>query len=138
MLFLNAVGETENELGIRYKKADLLRRMKRLQNVIGADPDIMARVAIGDETVRYDPEFLRRSSLHDMFANFDELFDLFWKNMQMDKLVKANRVEAKRQHSLVEKWPYRVTQRTSRKDFDLICASSVTGWERYVELARTE
>jgi hypothetical protein len=56
MLFLNATGEKENELGICYKKADLPRRMKRLQNLIGVEPDIIARIAMRDETVYYDPE----------------------------------------------------------------------------------
>ena len=136
MLFLNATVEKENELGTRYRTADLPRRMERLLNLIGGDVNIMARSIAKDKTVQYDPEFLRRSSLHDMFADFDKLFDLFLKDVRMDGLAKANRVKTKRQHSLVEKWPYRVTRSTSRKDFELMSTFSVSGWERYVELER--
>ncbi|KAF1998521.1 hypothetical protein P154DRAFT_495217 [Amniculicola lignicola CBS 123094] len=138
MLFLNATGEKENQLGNLYGTADLPRRMKRLLDLIGPDTDIMTRIAMGDETVKNDPEFLRRSNLHNMFANFDELFDLFSKDVRMNDLAKANRVKTKRQHSLIEKWPYRVTKSTSRNCFDIMCASSLSGWERYVEFERAE
>jgi hypothetical protein len=138
MLFLNATGEKENELGICYKKADLPRRMKRLQNLIGVEPDIIARIAMRDETVYYDPEFLRRSNLHDMFADFDKLFDVYLKDVRLDELAKENRVKMKTQHSLVEKWPYRVTHSTSTRDFELMCTLSVSGWERYVEWERAQ
>jgi hypothetical protein len=138
MLFLNATGEKENELGTHYKAADLRRRMKRLDNLIGVDTDIMARIATMPETVRYDPEFLRRTNLLDMFADFDKLFDTYLKDIRMDELTKENRIKTKRQHSLVGKWPYRVTHSTSRRDFELMCTLSVSGWERYVELERAE
>ncbi|KAF2183506.1 hypothetical protein K469DRAFT_689972 [Zopfia rhizophila CBS 207.26] len=88
MLFPNAIMEKEKELGTRYQKADLPRRMERLHNLIGDDTDIMARIATRDETVRYDLEFLRRSSLHDMFSDFDRLFDLYLKDVRMHELAK--------------------------------------------------
>lgn len=138
MLFLNATREEGNELGTQYKTADLHRRMECLHNLIGVDTDIKARTVIGDKTVQYDPEFLRRSNLHDMFADVDKLFHIFLKDIRMNELAKANRIKMKKQHSLVEKWPYRVTHSTSRKSFDLMCTLDLCGWERYVELERAE
>lgn len=129
MLFLKAAKEIENELGTRYQAADLPRRMERLTNLIGVDTDMMARIAIDNKTVPYDLGFFCRSKLHARFADFDELFDLFLRAAQMDEFEKANRVKTKRQHSLVEKWTYRVTNRTSKKDFDSLRTEDVSGWE---------
>jgi len=138
MLFLNAVKEIENVLGARYKEADLPRRIGRLTNLIGVDTDMMAQIAIENKTVTCDPEYLCRSVLPDRFADFDKFFDLFLKVVRMDELEKTNRVRTKRQHSLVEKWPYRVMNRTSKKDFEILRTQDVSGWERYVELERAE
>jgi hypothetical protein len=111
--------------------------MNRLTNLIGVDTDMMTRIAIENKTVPCDSEFLCRSQLHEMFADFDELFHLFLKAVRMDELEKANRVKTKRQHSIVEKWSYRVTNRTSKKIFDILHMEDVSGWERYMELERT-
>jgi hypothetical protein len=138
MLFLNAIGEKENELGNSYKTTDLSRRMERLQTLIGIDPDIMARIAVRDDTVRYDPEFLRMSNLQDMFVDVDKLFELYLKDVRMGELAKVNCVKMKRQHSLVEKRPYGVTDSTSRRDFELMCTLGGSGRERYVEVERVK
>jgi hypothetical protein len=101
--------------------------MNRLTNLIGVDTDMMTRIAIENKTVPCDPEFLCRSQLHEMFADFDELFHLFLKAVRMDELEKANRVKTKRQHTIVEKWSYRVTNKTSKKVFDILRMEDVSG-----------
>jgi hypothetical protein len=78
------------------------------------------RAMVGNKAAMYDPEFLRRCSLHDCFGNFDELFDLFCNNVRMDDVAKANGVRVKKQHTLVEKWPYRVTPRTTKQEFEIM------------------
>ncbi|KAL5119566.1 hypothetical protein ACEQ8H_002412 [Pleosporales sp. CAS-2024a] len=137
MLFLNATEEKEHELLLEYQKNDMPRRMKRLQDLIGLDEDILTRIMMGDRnTVQYDPEFLRRTNLHAMFADFDRLFDLYLKDVRMSELTKKNRVKMKKQHSIVEKWPYRVTKSTSVREFKLMDTLSLSGCERYVEIER--
>lgn len=138
LLFLNVAHEKEHELGMTYKKADLASRMKRLVKLIGVDMEATARLAMGDRTLLFDPEFHRRMRLHDMFADFDELFDGFLKGARMNELAKQNGVRVKKQQSVVDKWPYRVTQRTSEKEFEIMSNLVVTEWERYVELEQAE
>jgi hypothetical protein len=123
--------------GSMYKPtADMERRMKRLRDMIGDDMSFYARLARGDMSAANDPEFIRLMMCYDMFADFDGLFRLFLQDVRMDELVKANGVKMKIRNTFVEKWPYRVTQSTSKEAFDRMVTSNLSGWERYVEIER--
>lgn len=42
----------------------------------------------------------------------------------------------KYKHTVIEPWPLRVTKRTMKEEFEIRCASTHTGCERYMEFER--
>jgi hypothetical protein len=95
----------------------------------------MAMMARG-ASVMSRPEMIRISSCYTMFGDFEKAFGTFLKDVQMHKLTKKYGIKIKEKHSIIKPWPLRVTEETTKAEFEIRCATLHTGCERYMEFER--
>ena len=81
----------------------------------------------------YDPEIIRFMTAKDMFRDFDELFSRFKRQCRLDEISKANRLEMRSKHIIVQPWPMRIKDNATQREFEVLLASGHVGSERYVE-----
>jgi hypothetical protein len=54
----------------------------------------------------------------------------------MHKLTKKYGIKIKEKHSIIKPWPFRVTEETTKEEFEIRCATLHTGCEWYMEFER--
>ena len=81
---------------------------------------------------------LRISVCFTMFGDFERASDTLSKDIGMHKLANKYGVKIKETHSLVERRPLRVTERSTKETFEIGCVSSRTRCERYRKFERVE
>lgn len=135
MLFLNAVGEvyhnSEQNSRQRFKES-----MQLILKFIPVNPMTIINMMADGTGGMSTPEMIRISSCYTMFGNFENAFDTFLKDVQLHKLLKKHGMMVKEKHTIIEPWPLRVTENTSKEDFEIRCATTHTGCERYMEFER--
>lgn len=135
MLFVNAVGEVY----YHNKESDQQRfRESRalMQRFIPITPmSLMSTITGGTHAIN-SPEMIRISSCYTMFGDLDKAFETFLEDVQMRRLTNKYGMRIKRKHTITNPWPLRVTDKTSKEEFDIRCASTHTGCERYMEFER--
>lgn len=135
MLFINAVGEIYHHNDPngeqRFKESRVL-----MQKFIPVTPMTLMTMIAGGMSAMSSLEMIRISSCYTMFGDFEKAFGTFLKDVQMHKLTKKYGIKIKEKHSIIEAWPFRVTEKTTKEEFDIICASTHTGCERYMEFAK--
>lgn len=137
MLFLNAVSEVYHfhpDLQMRRQKESASLINKFMPMTVNARMEMMT-LGINSMT---DPNMIRLSSCYTFFGNFDKAFAIFLKEVRMEDLTKEHGVRVKVKHTIVNAWPLRVTEKSSKEEFDLACSHSHTGTERYMEFEKTE
>ncbi|KAL2037201.1 hypothetical protein N7G274_010064 [Stereocaulon virgatum] len=135
MLFLNAVEEVyhnncSNEEH-RFHESRLL-----IQKFIPITPTTVMRMMADDTNAMSTPEMIRIFSCYKMFGDFEKAFGTFLRDVWMHQLTKKYGVKIKEKHSIVGSWPLRVTEKTTKEEFEIRCASTHTGCERYMEFER--
>ncbi|KAF5679612.1 monoterpene epsilon-lactone hydrolase [Fusarium heterosporum] len=89
----------------------------------------------------YDPQIIVASYARTAVSKFDEEFGYYMTHLNFD--LAAQRVGAvmKEEHTIVEKWPYRLKlvpgEPGSQEEFELLMRGGVSGKERYVEWERS-
>jgi hypothetical protein len=73
-----------------------------------------------------------------MFGDFDGVFDMFLHSGNVAFLAQEHGLKMKTKHSIVRPWPLRVTDASTKEEFDVARASRNVGFERYVEIDRSE
>ena len=135
MLFLNAVEEVYHNNGTteehRFNESRLL-----IQKFILMTPMIIMRIMADSTSAMSSLEIIRISSCYTIFGDFEKAFGTFLKDVWMHKLTKKYGVKIKEKHSIVESWPLRVTEKTTKEEFEIRYATIHTGCERYVEFER--
>ena len=96
----------------------------------------MMSMMTNDTSAMSTPEMIRISSCYTMFGDFEKAFGTFLKDVSIHKLAKKYGVNIKQKHSIVEPWPLRVTEKTTQEEFEIRCATTHTGCERYMEFER--
>lgn len=135
MLFLNAVEEvyhhnpTKEEN--RFNDSRLL-----MQKFIPPTPMTFMSMMARNTSAMSSPEMIRISSCYTMFGDFEWAFGTFLKDVGMHQLTKKYGVNIKEKHSIVKPWPLRVTEKSTKEDFEIRCATTHTGCERYMEFER--
>ena len=81
-------------------------------------------------------EMIRISSCYMIFGDFVKALGTFLKDVQIYKLTKKYRMNINEKHSIIEPWQLRVTEKTTKEEFDIRCATTHTGYERYMEVER--
>jgi hypothetical protein len=107
-----------------------------MQKFIPVTPmTLMTMMADGASAIS-SPEMIRISSCYTMFDDFEKAFGTFLSDVQMHKLTKKYRIKIKEEHSIIEPWPLRVTEKTTKKEFEIRYATTHTGCEQYMEFER--
>ena len=123
-LFLNAVHEVSSPLD---HLSSIRSAMERLRSYIPMTPDMVRGGS------RSNPDLIRFMTAQVMFRDFDELFGRFKRECRLDEISKANRLEMKSKHTIVQPWPMRIKDNATQREFDVLLASGHVGSERYVE-----
>ncbi|KAF2026715.1 hypothetical protein EK21DRAFT_103059 [Setomelanomma holmii] len=140
MIFLNAVAETEHAMQKTDMKTfhnGLQLAMRRLMKLMPMDQARFAGIKSTDELGR-NPHFVRRSGRHDLLKNWDVYFDIFMQDAMLEEFAKLCELKIKKKHSLTEPWPFKVSARATTAEFEVLCASGFSGYERYMEFEQTK
>jgi hypothetical protein len=73
-----------------------------------------------------------------MFKPWDRYFDMFMDETKITQLATLYGMAIKKKHTIVQPWPYKIRNSTTKREFDVLRASSTTGFERYMEFQRLE
>ncbi|KAF4626461.1 hypothetical protein G7Y89_g11691 [Cudoniella acicularis] len=117
MLFLNAVSEVyynDPNSEQRFNESRLL-----IQKFIPVTPITLITMIVGGASIMTSPEMIRISSCYTMFGDFEKAFGTFLKDVQIHKLTKKYRIKIKEKHSIIEPWPLRVTEKTTKEEFEI-------------------
>ena len=138
LLFINAAAEQHHlSEGNPAWVSDLKRAMSRLTKYIPLDRSMLTRIQMTGKASQ-DPEFIRWNCCQDMLRDWEMWFGTFLKESKLD--ARANEVGAriKGKHTIVGAWPSKVGARTTKGEFEILCAGQLTGFERYVEIQRCD
>ncbi|KAF1954167.1 hypothetical protein CC80DRAFT_517730 [Byssothecium circinans] len=87
--------------------------------------------------VHLNPELVHKHIQRLKFCDFDGFFDKYVKERDLRKVAERNGLNMKDTHTLVEPWPYRITEESTKEEFERRCATELTGSERYLEFGRS-
>ncbi|CZR56251.1 uncharacterized protein PAC_06139 [Phialocephala subalpina] len=132
MLFLNAVSEVYHYNDPNGKQRFNESRVL-MQKFIPVTPMTLMAMMAGGASTMSSPEMIRISSCYTMFGDFEKAFGTFLKDVKMHKLTKKYGMKIKEKHSIIEPWPLVVTEKTTKEEFEIRCATTHTGCERYVD-----
>jgi hypothetical protein len=135
MLFLNAVSEVYHNNDPNGEQRSNESRVL-IQKFIPVTPITLMTMMAGGANAMSSREMIRISSCYTMFGDFEKAFGTFLKDVQMHKLTKKYGVKIRKKHAIIEPWPLRVTEKTTREEFEIRCATTHTGCERYMEVER--
>lgn len=79
------------------------------------------------------PILIRLICAYSMFQDFDGLFDGVMQQGHFLEISRDARLEMKKKNTIVERWPMRLGENATEKDFNILSSSGHTGCERYVE-----
>jgi hypothetical protein len=79
-----------------------------------------------------------RTACYDMFKPWDKYFEMFMDEAKITQFATLYGMAIKKKHTIVQPWPYKIRNRTTKKEFDVLRASSTTGFERYMEFQGLE
>lgn len=137
MLFLNAVSEVCRDSDMNNGR-QFHESRRLMQKFIPITPMEVMSMIVGGTTEMNSSAMIRISSCYMMFGDLEKAFSTFLKQTEMHTLAKRYGMKIKEKHSIIEPWPLRVTEKTTKELFDIRCSSSHTGCERYMEFEREE
>ncbi|OAG01059.1 uncharacterized protein CC84DRAFT_1101145, partial [Paraphaeosphaeria sporulosa] len=146
LLFLNAVGDEDDQNVTRAIRAHRGRLMKKYFNYM--EP-CLVNAALGEgglASMQYitTPEVVLLTDAMTYWDDFDVNFARFLKNadpasqkpIALKDLAANYGLRIKDKHTIMPPWPYRASENMTREEFDVLLAESTGGHERYVELSR--
>ncbi|KAL4781287.1 hypothetical protein BJX76DRAFT_363731 [Aspergillus varians] len=130
-LFMNAVEETLTD---QDRRQGLSLNDPVVKNVLKYIPPN------GRPPSTYSPWIIKFETARALVTNYDHIFDRFLKNREFREAGDAFDAVMKAQHTIIEKWPYRLKLRPgqpgAQEEFDRCMTVGVSGNERYVEWKR--
>lgn len=146
MLFINAVREEEiysrdnfNILAMTQLGRQVKKYLDIKQPIIDA---AVGKGGMGAFQYMTLPEFVLATNALSLFDDFDLYFNKFLKNADrrigtsMYDLTRQYGMRIKSKHTVVEPWPFRITEKTTKEEFKLLLAENTCGHERYLELEK--
>jgi hypothetical protein len=152
LLFLNAVREMESQSGL-HDEANLeaapnvsaLNQAKKFMSDVRPSVfDLMLRKT-HRRFLREPPplaDLVRVTSAMEMFGDCDGFFKIYLQHPDplvsgsMKTLARACGMKVKAQHTIIQPWPYRITDKNTKAEFDIMFSQSVCGQERYMEFEK--
>lgn len=146
LLFLNVVPEEENNSRGSLNPAIIAHRSRQIQKYLDIkQPIIDAAIGKGGlDSIKYfrSADFYLANASLDLFGDFDEYFERFLENpdpqkpASMNELAQRYKMKVKSKHTIIEPWPYRLTEKSTKEEFKNLLSESVCGHERYMEFER--
>jgi hypothetical protein len=115
----------------------MVTAMKRLEKYIPIDKSRKNLTRGGMNTTTH-PDLISRTACCDMFKLWDKYFDMFMDETKITQFATLYGLVIKEKHTIVQPWPYKIRNQTTKKEFDVLRASSTTGFERYMEFHRLD
>jgi hypothetical protein len=138
MLFLNAAPETEHMAktsDLKTFKSNHEVAMRRLAKYMPLNKASMTKIRNADDLGR-NPEFVARTDCHDFFKDWDVYFKTFVDEAKLPEFAAIYGLVMKKNHTLVERWPFRLGAQATQAEFELLRPSGFSGYERYMEFER--
>lgn len=137
MLFINAAAETDHTANPQGDVQSLVSAMKRIEKYMPIDKSRLNITSAGMNKGAH-PELIVRTTCYDMFKPWDQHFNIFMEEAKITASATLYGMAIKKKHTIVQPWPYKIDNRTTKKEFDILRASGTTGFERYMEVQRLE
>lgn len=137
MLFINAAVETDHAVNSQGDVLSVVSAMKRLDKYmpVGKPRATLPRGMLGTNA---HPELILRTACYNMFKPWDKYFDMFMDEARITQFAALCGMAIKKEHTIVQPWPYKIRNCTTKKEFDILRAGSLTGFERYMEFQKFE
>jgi hypothetical protein len=103
------------------------RESEKLQKYLQPTPSML------HDRDGYDPDFNTFNDARVMVRDLDMLFARFEKECRLEEISQAAGLRIRERNTIVEKWPMRLKNHATQKEFDVLLASGHNGSERYVE-----
>lgn len=146
MLFLNVVVEEENISADKLNPAAMAHRGRQIKKYLDIKQPIMdaamGKGGMGALRYMYSPDFVLVTQSLDMWGDFEAYFKRFLdradprEGTSMYDLARQHGMRVKSKHTIIEPWPYRVTEKTTKEEFKILLSGSTCGHERYMEFKR--
>lgn len=146
MLFLNAVREEESESRDSLDPTAMAHRGRQIKRYLDIkQPIIDAAMGKGGmSAMQYmtSPDFTLVTDSLNLCGDFDAYFKRFLKSADPHKgtsmydLARQHGMRIKSKHTIIEPWPYRLTEKTTKEEFKVLLSESTCGHERYMEFER--
>jgi hypothetical protein len=145
LLFLNAVREEENHPKNIILEMPVSKRRQQLLKYLDIKPPIID-AALGKgglSSLQYmsSPDLVVATDALNLLGNFDTYFDRFlesadpYTGTSMYELAHQHGLQIKPNHTIIDRWPYRITEKTTKEKFKTLLLES-TGHERYMEFEK--
>ncbi|RYN61655.1 hypothetical protein AA0119_g12851 [Alternaria tenuissima] len=137
MLFINAAVETDHAVNPQGDVLSVVSAMKRLDKYmpVGKPRATLPRGMLGTNA---HPELILRTACYNLFKPWDKYFDMFMDEARITQFAALCGMAIKKEHTIVQPWPYKIRNCTTKKEFDILRAGSLTGFERYMEFQKFE
>ncbi|KAJ5063441.1 hypothetical protein J3E72DRAFT_413919, partial [Bipolaris maydis] len=135
MLFINAAVEVDHEVNPQGDLQSLAPAMERLKEYIPFDKSLVSMNRAGMHLAAH-PDLVLRTTCSDMFKPWDKYFNMFMDECRITQFATLCGMTIKKKHTIVQPWPYRVENTTTKQEFNILCASSTAGFERYMEFQK--
>ncbi|KAI9372814.1 hypothetical protein BJX61DRAFT_542323 [Aspergillus egyptiacus] len=132
-LFIEAVDKKLTHSDVAHLNSPKSPIFKRLLKYIPLDP-------VSGTKWEFDPDLLKWGVGLWLVTRYDHIWDRYISELNTPRLMKDSRVKMKRNHPIVEKWPYALKllpgQEGAQEEFERRMGDGLTGGERYVEWQR--
>ena len=144
MLFLNVVREEESEsspdlTAMAHRGRQIKRYLDIKQPIIDA---AMGKGGMSAMQYMTSPDFILVTDSLNLCGDFDAYFKRFLKSADPHKgtsmydLAHQHGMRIKSKHTIIEPWPYRLTEKTTKEEFKVLLSESTCGHERYMEFEK--
>lgn len=135
MLFINAAMETDQIVNPRGDIKSFVSAMRTLEKYIPLDKSQVGHSG-GGLNGSVHPQVILRTACADMFKPWDKYFNMFADEAKITQFARLCGLIVKKKHTIVQPWPYKILNQTTKKEFDVMMASATTGFERYMEFLK--
>jgi hypothetical protein len=146
MLFLNAVREEDSKSRDNLDLTAMAHRGHQIKRYFDIkQPIIDAAMGKGGmSAMQYmtSADFILVTDSLNLCGDFDAHFKSFLKSADPHKgtsmydLARQHGMRIKSKHTIIEPWPYRLTEKMTKEEFKVLLSESTCGHERYMEFEK--
>lgn len=135
--FLNAHNRKAAMLSLFMNAVPIIAKQHERENLRQRLQDISRYLPVTKLTSANDPDFLRMSAAKDLLEPAERHFEEYAKQFEFDRSARMLGWRRRATNTIIERWPYRLRKPYGVKgyeaEFDDLLASTLIGWETYIE-----